>query len=153
MSDEAESNDQQESKLVDIIIVGAGPAGLAAGIYAGRGRMETLVLDAMGGGGELNVIDTIENYPGFVEAQTGPDMAEAMRKQMEKFGTSVTFDQVESVSADDATVKVKGAYDEYCGRMLLISSGARHREMCVPGEEKLKGRGVSYCATCDGAFF
>ncbi|MBN2495954.1 MAG: thioredoxin-disulfide reductase [Deltaproteobacteria bacterium] len=140
-------------ELHDLIILGGGAAGTAAGVYAGRGRLDTLVLDAMGGGGQMNIIDTIENYPGLTAAMPGPELARQMREQMERFGASLTFDQAESVEADDDTVSVTGAYGRYRGRALIVATGARHRELCVPGEERLQGRGVSYCATCDGAFF
>ncbi len=155
MSDTATTDEGQEQILHDVIILGGGPAGFAAGIYAGRGRLKTLVLDGMGGGGQLNTIDIIENFPGQTEAITGPDLVDKMRQQMEKFGTEITFDQAEKITVDDAAqaVTVEGAYGKYFGRSLLLASGARHRKLNVPGEDKLQGRGVSYCATCDGAFF
>ncbi|MBW2700926.1 MAG: thioredoxin-disulfide reductase [Deltaproteobacteria bacterium] len=155
MSDTTATDEGQEQVLQDVIILGGGPAGFAAGIYAGRGRLKTLVLDGMGGGGQLNTIDTIENFPGQLEAITGPDLVDKMRQQMEKFGTEITFDQAEKVTVDDdaQAITVEGAYGKYRGRTLLLASGARHRHLNVPGEEKLQGRGVSYCATCDGAFF
>lgn len=140
-------------ELYDLIILGSGAAGFAAGIYAGRARLKTLVLDGMGGGGQMSITDIVENYPGLREPASGGDLAETMRRQMESFGLSVTFDQVEKVAFSEDGVTLKGAYGKYCGRSLLIATGAKHRELCVPGEEKLKGRGVSYCATCDGAFF
>jgi thioredoxin reductase (NADPH) len=139
--------------LHDVLILGGGSAGYAAAIYAGRGRLDTRVVDAMGGGGQMNVIDVIENYPGFPEPISGPDLQAAMRKQVERFGVEVTFDQIEAVRAWEGGVSLKGAYGTYCGRTLIVATGAHHRELCAPGEERLKGRGVSYCATCDGAFF
>jgi thioredoxin reductase (NADPH) len=142
-----------QPKLYDVAILGGGAAGYAAAIYAGRARLSTVLLDGMGGGGQLNVIDSIENYPGFPEPINGPDLQEAMRKQAERFGIAVTFDQIEKVAAWEGGVTLKGAYARYCARSLLVATGAHHRELCVPGEERLKGRGVSYCATCDGNFF
>jgi thioredoxin reductase (NADPH) len=150
---EACEENMSDTPLYDLIILGSGAAGYAAGIYAGRARLKTLVLDGMGGGGQMAITDIVENYPGLTQAVSGQELAETMRKQMETFGTSVTFDQVEKVAFSDDGVTLKGAYGKYCGRTLLISTGAKHRELCVPGEETLKGRGVSYCATCDGAFF
>ncbi len=149
MSESAE----RETATYDLIIMGAGPAGYAAGIYAGRARLQTLVLDGMGGGGQMSVIDAVENYPGMSGPVTGAELAETMRGQMEGFGTTVTLDQIVRVAVSDEGVTLGGAYGEYLGRTLLVATGARHRELGVPGEEKLKGRGVSYCATCDGAFF
>ncbi len=141
-----------EDKMYDVVIVGAGPAGLAAGIYAGRAGRRAVVLDGMGGGGQMNIIDRIENYPGVVDLESGAQLAEIMRKQMEQFGLTVTFDQVEKVEATEEFVNVVGS-ETYQTRALLIASGSRHRPLGVPGEGKLMGRGVSVCATCDGPFF
>ena len=137
----------------DLLILGAGPAGLTAGLYAGRGRLSCTVIDTMGGGGQLNIVDKIENYPGLREPLTGPDLAEIMRKQMESFGVSVSYDQAETISAEHDRVVVKGGMGVYSAKVLLVATGCSHRELGVPGEAKLRGRGVSYCATCDGAFF
>lgn len=153
MSNTPAPKGDENSELYDTIIVGGGPAGVAAGIYAGRGRLKTLVLDSMGGGGQLNVIDIIENYPGFVDPVSGPQLFEAMRLQMEKFGVEITFDGVEKVEAGEDFVTVVGDGGTYRGKTLIVASGAKHRDLCVPGESELQGRGVSYCATCDGAFF
>jgi thioredoxin reductase (NADPH) len=147
------TGDQPARQLLDLLILGGGPAGLAAGIYAGRARLSCLVLDPLGGGGELNIIDIIENYPGLREPITGPDLAELMRKQMESFGVSIVYDQAESITADEEHVIVKGGLDSYAAKVLLLATGCSHRELGVPGEQKLRGHGVSYCATCDGAFF
>ena len=136
-----------------MLILGGGPAGMTAGIYAGRARLSCLVLDPLGGGGELNIMDIIENSPGLREPTTGPDLAELMRKQMESFGVSVVYDQAESITADEHRVVVRGGLDVYTAKILLLATGCSHRELGVPGEQKLRGHGVSYCATCDGAFF
>ncbi|HOX42303.1 MAG TPA: thioredoxin-disulfide reductase [Myxococcota bacterium] len=150
---EAEKRDGEQPALHDVAILGGGAAGYAAAIYAGRARLSTLLVDGMGGGGQLNVIDQIENYPGFPEPISGPDLQEAMRKQAERFGVAVTFDQIEKVEPWEGGVTLAGAYGSYRARALLVATGAHHRELGVPGEERLKGRGVSYCATCDGNFF
>lgn len=139
-------------KIHDVLILGGGPAGLAAGIYAGRSRLDSLVFDATGGGGQMITIDRIENYPGFVEPQTGMDLVQVMQRQMEGFGVKLTFEQVEGIEAKDELITVH-ASSILQTRTLIVATGARHRELGVPGEEHLKGRGVSYCATCDGAFF
>jgi thioredoxin reductase (NADPH) len=139
-------------KLHDVVIVGGGPAGLAAGIYAGRAGLDAVVLDGMGGGGQMNIIDRIENYPGVMDVESGAQLAETMRKQMESFGLSVTFDQAEGAEAADDRVTIKGS-ETYPTKAMLIATGSRHRPLGVPGEGKLMGRGVSVCATCDGPFF
>lgn len=141
-----------KQKIHDVVIVGGGPAGLAAGIYAGRAGLDAVVLDGMGGGGQMNMIDRIENYPGVMDIESGAQLAEIMRKQMEQFGLSVTFNQAEGVEAAADRVTVKGS-ETYSTKALLIASGSRHRPLGVPGEGKLMGRGVSVCATCDGPFF
>ncbi len=146
-------NSKEESGLNDVIILGAGAAGFAAGIYSGRARLKSLVLDGMGGGGQMAITDIVENYPSLVEPISGAELAENMRKQMESFGTTVTFDQAEEITLKDDMVELKGAYGVYQGKTLLVATGADHRKLGVPGEKKLGGHGVSYCATCDGAFF
>lgn len=139
-------------KLCDVVIVGAGPAGLAAGIYAARAGLDAVVLDGMGGGGQMNMIDRIENYPGVLDVESGAQLAGIMRDQMERFGLSVTFDQAGAVEARDDSVTIKGS-ETYRTKAMLIATGSRHRPLGVPGEGKLMGRGVSVCATCDGPFF
>jgi len=139
-------------KVLDLVIAGAGPAGMAAGIYAGRGGLDALLLDMMGGGGQVNIIDRVENYPGVMDLETGADLAEVMRKQTESFGVGVKFEQIKKVEADGDLLAVTGA-KTYRTKKLLVATGARHRPMKVPGEGKLMGRGVSVCATCDGPFF
>jgi thioredoxin reductase (NADPH) len=140
-------------KVHDVLITGAGPGGMAAAVYAGRARLDTVLLDPMGAGGQMNTIDVIENYPGFAEPQTGAGLAEAMRLQAERFGVQVTTDGVERVEAFEDRVVAHGSYGSYAARFMIVASGARHRHLGVPGEDTLHGRGVSYCATCDGAFF
>jgi thioredoxin reductase (NADPH) len=141
-----------DDKVHDLVIAGAGPAGMAAGIYAGRGGLDAVLLDMMGGGGQVNIIDRVENYPGVVDLQTGADLAEIMRKQTESFGVGVTFDQVKKVEPSGDLIQVTGS-KTYRTRKLLVATGARHRPLKVPGEGKLMGKGVSVCATCDGPFF
>jgi thioredoxin reductase (NADPH) len=146
-------NDEKQSQNIplDVLILGGGPAGMAAGIYAGRNRLRALVIDSMGGGGQLNIIDKVENYPGF-EAKSGVELADAMRKQMDSFGAQFAFEQAEAIEigSDSVTIRASSIYQ---AKALIVASGATHRNLNVPGERKLLGRGVSYCATCDGAFF
>jgi len=143
----------QAEKIHDVVIIGGGPAGLAAGVYTGRGGLDTVLLDMMGGGGQVNMIDRVENYPGVVDLESGADLAEIMRKQSEGFGVAITFDEAKEIELADDLVTIKGADDSYKARALIMAAGARHRPLGVPGEGRLSGRGVSYCATCDGAFF
>ena len=141
-----------EDKIHDVVIVGGGPAGLAAGILAGRAGLRAVGLDGMGGGGQMNIIEHIENYPGVVGVESGAQLAEIMRGQMEQFGLKVTFDQAEKVEVTDDRVTIQGS-ETYPTTAMLIATGSRHRPLGVPGEGKLMGRGVSVCATCDGPFF
>ncbi|WP_457678229.1 thioredoxin-disulfide reductase [Thermovibrio sp.] len=137
----------------DVLIVGAGPAGLAAGIYAGRSELQTLILDRMPGG-QLLITEEIENYPGFYEGITGFELSEKFRQHAEKFGTKIEHGHtVLEVSLDGELFKVKTDYGEFAGRTLIWAAGSNPRKLGVPGEEEFVGRGVSYCAVCDGAFF
>ncbi|MCX7669688.1 MAG: thioredoxin-disulfide reductase, partial [Anaerolineae bacterium] len=141
------------AELFDLAIIGAGPAGLAAAVYAGRGGLKTVLLDGMGGGGQVNIIDKVENYPGVLDADTGAELADRMRRQAEQFGVPVTFDQVEGLVEEGDSLLLRGASESYRARTVILATGARHRPLGVPGEGRLMGRGVSVCATCDGAFF
>ncbi|RME25125.1 MAG: thioredoxin-disulfide reductase [Deltaproteobacteria bacterium] len=145
--------EQNEKKKCDLVIIGAGPAGFAAGIYAGRSGLDTVLLDMMGGGGQVNIIDRVENYPGVPDIDSGAQLADLMRKQAEKFGVTVTFDQAERLEPGEDSVTVHCSGTSYEARAVLIASGSRHKPLGVPGEGKLMGKGVSVCATCDGPFF
>lgn len=142
-----------EGKVHDLVILGGGPAGMAAGIYAGRGGLDAVLLDMMGGGGQMNMIDRIENYPGVVGLDTGAALADIMRQQTESFGMSISFDQATGLRQEDDHLVVEGGDQRYPTQRVLVATGARHRPLGVPGEGKLMGRGVSVCATCDGNFF
>ena len=138
----------------DVLIVGAGPAGLAAAIYAGRSQLDTLVLDQMMPGGQLLITETIENYPGFYEGITGFELSEKFRQHAEKFGARIENGKpVESVDLDGDIFVVKAAGEEFRGKTLIWAAGSTPRKLNVPGEAEFVGRGVSYCAVCDGAFF
>jgi thioredoxin reductase (NADPH) len=137
----------------DLIIIGAGPAGLTAGIYAGRSGLNTLLLEEKMAGGELAVCPWIENYPGF-ESISGPDLAERMTTHCRKFG--VQINELEKVVALDLRtdkVLVKTEKGSYSASALIVATGAHYRPLNVPGEKEFQGKGVSYCALCDGAFF
>ncbi len=138
----------------DILIVGAGPAGLAAAIYSGRSQLDTLVLDQMMPGGQLLITEEIENYPGFYEGITGFELSEKLRQHAEKFGAKIENGKpVESVELDGGIFVVKAGNQEFRGRTLIWAAGSTPRKLNVPGEAEFVGRGVSYCAVCDGAFF
>ncbi len=137
----------------DVIIVGAGPAGLAAGIYAGRSELKTLILDRMPGG-QLLITEEIENYPGFYESVSGFELSEKFRKHAEKFGAKIEVGHtVSDVSLDGELFLVKTDQGEFMGKTLIWAAGSNPRKLGVPGEVEFLGRGVSYCAVCDGAFF
>jgi thioredoxin reductase (NADPH) len=143
-----------ESDDWDVVIVGAGPAGMAAALYTGRARLKTLLLDRAGmGGGQLMNTELIEDYPA-IKSITGSDMATAFEEQIREFGVEVTWGEVTGfeargnrrvVKTDDGT--------EYVGKTIIVSTGGLPRKLGVPGEQEFAGRGVSYCAICDGAFF
>ncbi len=142
-----------EEKHYDVIIVGAGPAGLGAALYCGRSLMDTLVLEKMGAGGQLAEAYDVDNYLGFDEGITGPELTEKMKAHAVRFGAEIKIKTVGDVVTDDDRIRVKTKDGEYGASVLMIASGASNRKLGVPGEEALAGSGVSYCATCDGAFF
>jgi len=137
----------------DIIIVGAGPAGLTAGLYAGRARLKTLLLEKLIHGGQVMTTDLVENYPGFPEGISGFELSDRMRKQAERFGMEFRNGEVLDlkVGPDHHLLRLEG--EELKAGAVIIASGARYRNLGVPGEEALTGKGVSYCATCDGALY
>jgi thioredoxin reductase (NADPH) len=138
----------------DVIIVGAGPAGMAAALYTGRARLKTLLLDRAGvGGGQLMNTELIEDYPA-IKSITGSEMATAFEEQIREFGVEVSYGEVVGFEArgNRRVVKIEGG-TEYVGKTIIVSSGGLPRKLDVPGEQEFAGRGVSYCAICDGAFF
>jgi thioredoxin reductase (NADPH) len=138
----------------DIVIVGAGPAGLAAGLYAARARRCAVVVEKGVVGGQIALTALIENYPGFPEGINGYDLAQAMLKQGEKYGLSTMYVPALSVErTDDDRFMVKTPEDDFLTKVVIATGGANYKRLGVPGEERLTGRGVSYCATCDGALF
>ncbi len=137
----------------DVIIIGAGPAGLSAAVYAARGEMKTVVFDKGIEGGQMNLTDEIENYPGFEKVVTGYEMGMKMKAQAEKFGTQFKYEEITAVSLDGYCKVVETTKAKYRAKALIIATGASPRRLNVPGEERLTGRGVSYCAVCDGALY
>ena len=137
-----------------VIIIGSGPAGLTAALYNGRAQLEPLVITGNQVGGQISITNEVENYPGFPEGTTGPELVELMQAHAEHFGARLVYDEVTEVSLTGGPpfyVKTYGG--EYETEALIITAGASPRRLGVPGEEEMIGRGVSYCATCDGFFF
>ena len=140
-------------ETLDVVIIGAGPAGLAAAVYTGRARLNTLILEKGMPGGQILLTDLVENYPGFPEGVVPFQLMEDFRKHAEKFGAKIETDESKKIQKQDDLWHVSGVKGEYPTRAVIIATGSVYRKLGLPGEAKLTGRGVSYCATCDGAFF
>jgi|CXWL01.1.fsa_nt_gi thioredoxin reductase (NADPH) len=137
----------------DIVIAGAGPAGLAAGLYAARARRKTLIIERKVTGGQIALTNEVENYPG-IDCINGFDLAENMHKQATKYGMETAFADVTAIDQlPDGTHLVRTSEGDYSAKAVIIAGGADYNKLGVPGEERLTGFGVSYCATCDAAFF
>ena len=142
------------SNLYDVIILGAGPAGLAAGLYAGRSCLKTLIIEKGQDGGQIAMTDEIENYPGqMLEGESGVTLVARMAKQAKQFGAERVRDNIKSVSLEGSVKKVAGRKGEYLGKTLIIATGAFPRPIGCKNEAQFTGAGISYCATCDGMFF
>jgi len=137
----------------DVVIIGAGPAGLAAAVYTGRGRFPTVVLEKAIPGGQILLTDWVENYPGFPDGIAPFDLMENFRKQAERFGALIETDEAKAIRREEKGWVVIGQNKEYRGKAVIIASGAAYRKLGIPDETRLTGKGVSYCATCDGPFF
>lgn len=136
----------------DVIVIGAGPGGMTAALYATRANLNVLVLDRGPYGGQMNNTDAIDNYPGFTEVK-GPELSQKMYDTLMKFEPDYKYGNVQSVELDGDEKVIKTDDEEYRAPVLIIATGADHRHLNVPGEEEYSGRGVSYCAVCDAAFF
>lgn len=136
-----------------VIIIGSGPAGLTAAVYTARAQLEPLVFVGDSLGGQVAISSEIENYPGFPEGLTGPELSELFHKQAERFGARLEYDTVTSVDLSARPFKLTAYGGEYEAQALIIAVGSSPRKLGVPGEEEFAGRGVSYCATCDGFFY
>lgn len=139
--------------LYDVAIIGAGPAGLAAGLYASRSRLNTIIIEKEGPGGQIKITDEVENYPGSIAEATGPALIERMKEQVEHFGAKIVLDTIQGVELEGKEKVLKGLKEEYRAKTVIIATGAHSRPIGCPGEKEFTGRGVSYCATCDANFF
>lgn len=137
----------------DVVIIGAGPSGYTAGIYCSRAGYDTLILSGILPGGQLVNTTEVENYPGFENGIMGPDLMIEMRKQTQRMGTTIIDDEVVDVDFRHKPFKVLTASEEYEGKAVIIATGANPRKLDLEGEQTFGGKGVSYCATCDGPFF
>lgn len=137
----------------DVIIIGGGAAGLAASIYAVRAMLKTLVIEKKAVGGQILLTGEIENYPGFPEPVDGPELAALYEKQAARFGVEFEYDTVTSLDVEGAVKRVVCEDGAYASKAVIIASGGEHNQLGVPGEVEYWGKGVSYCATCDGNFF
>ncbi|OGN94733.1 MAG: thioredoxin-disulfide reductase [Chloroflexi bacterium RBG_13_51_18] len=140
-------------KKYDIIIIGGGPAGLSAGIYTARARLATLLIEKAAIGGQIINSETVENYPGFTEGVGGIDLTQAMHQQATKFGMETVYDEVTGIEAGGKQKTVTTSQGKFTAKAIIIAGGAERQKLGIPGEAEFTGRGVSYCATCDGAFF
>jgi thioredoxin reductase (NADPH) len=138
----------------NVIIIGSGPAGYTAAVYAARARLEPLMLEgSVTAGGALMQTTDVENFPGFPDGILGPELMDSLRKQAERFGAELLADDVVSVDLTANPKVVRTADETYLAKSVIVATGSRYRELDIPGEKKLAGHGVSWCATCDGFFF
>jgi len=137
-----------------VVVIGSGPAGLTAALYTARARLEPLVISGTQLGGQISITNEVENYPGFPEGTTGPELVELMRKQAEVFGARLAIDEVTKVDfTGGSPFTIESHSETYEAEAVIVTAGASPKRLGIPGEEELIGRGVSFCATCDGFFF
>lgn len=141
------------NEIYDVLVLGAGPAGLTAALYAARANLRTLLLERLGPGGQMATTASIENYPGFAEPIDGVELALRMLRQAESFGVEVIYDDVQSVDLSASVKEVVGLSGRYLARTVIVATGASSRQLHVPGEARFTGQGVSSCATCDGPLY
>ncbi len=141
-----------EEKIYDVIIIGAGPAGMTAAVYTSRGSLSTLMIERGVPGGQMANTEEVENYPGF-ETILGPELSTKMFEHAKKFGAEYAYGDIKEIIDGEEYKTVIAGSKEYKARAIIIATGAEYRKLGAPGEKELSGRGVSYCAVCDGAFF
>jgi len=142
-----------EYAMEDLIIIGGGPAGLTAGLYAARSRLKTVLLEKLSPGGQVLLTDTVENYPGFPDGISGFELMDLMRRQAENFGLTIRNQEVIRLHLTPEKKEVVTEKGTLESRSLILTTGAMPRKLAIEGEERLTGKGVSYCATCDGPFY
>lgn len=143
----------ENSKIYEVIIVGGGPAGLTAGLYTARSRLSSLLLETGIVGGQMTTTELIENYPGFPQGITGDELGRLMEEQAKRFGLEIVNQEVVEVKVEGDRKVVKTHESNYLCKALIICTGTEYRRLGIPGENEFVGKGVSFCATCDGAFF
>ncbi len=137
----------------DVVIIGGGPAGLTAGLYASRARLNSLLVEKGLLGGQIANAEQVENYPGFPEGISGLELSQLMRQQATKFGLEMVTAEVTGIELQEGQKVVKTSEDDFIAKAVIIAGGSKRQKLGVPGEEEFTGKGVSYCATCDAAFF
>jgi thioredoxin reductase (NADPH) len=137
----------------DVIVIGGGPAGYTAALYAARANLNPLVIEGFNWGGQLMITSDVENYPGYPDGIMGPEMMQDFRRQAERFGAEFVTDDVTKVDFSERPFRVSVEDQEYLGKTVIVATGATARQLGLESEQSLQGRGVSYCATCDAAFF
>jgi len=152
----------EKSKIYDVIIIGSGPAGYTAAVYTSRAFLKTLIISGPTPGGQLTTTSEVDNYPGFPEGILGPELLERMKKQAGRFGVEIVNDEISNIkyqisNSNDKNLKssflLAGSSNVYESRSVIVSTGASAKTLGIPSEEKFRGKGISYCATCDGFFF
>ena len=151
--DSEDASNNQKLRTFDVIIIGSGPAGYTAAIYTARAKLKTLIISGSLPGGQLMTTSEVENYPGFPNGIFGPELMMNMRQQAERFGSNIVDDEVIEVNFKHKPFYVKTYAEGYLSKAILVCTGATPRKLGIKGEEEYGGRGVSYCATCDGPFF
>src|SRR6476659_1605053 len=142
-----------DTDVRDVIVIGGGPAGYTAALYAARANLNPLVIEGFNWGGQLMITSDVENYPGYPDGVMGPEMMQEFRRQAERFGSEFITDDVAKVDFSEQPYRVWVGDEEYRGRTVIVATGASARQLGLDSERRLQGRGMSYCATCDAAFF
>lgn len=142
-----------EQKIADVIIIGGGPGGYTAALYSARANLNTTVIEKLSAGGQMATTSQVDNYPGFEDGVNGFELGEKMRQGAERFGVNTVFAEVESVDLNIQPKVIHTSEGDFYARTVILATGANPREMGLEEEQKLKGRGVAYCATCDGMFY